>query len=317
MEIMALRNNFWIHSLALFLFLAGTGCEEEYIPDTVEGPSKLVVEGYVEAGDQPMPAYVILTRSRSFFQQLNPGDLENSYVHDALVQVSYDGITATLPEICLNDLDTTLRKVVAREFGFDPDSLEINICVYVDLNGQVVGQFGKQYALHVEAEGKILEAITTIPELVPLDSFRFEPTPGMPIDSLAQLIATISDPSDETNYYRQFIRINSGIYDPGFASVSDDALFNGKTLDFRINSPQHTPDDNPEIFGLFHRGDTISIKWTNIDADHFKFWNTFESSRNSGGPFSSYVRVSSNIQGGLGVWGGYAVAYYDAIVPEK
>ena len=317
MEVMARRSNKWIIWLIGLVVISGMGCEEEYIPDTIDSPAKLVVEGYVEAGDQPMPAYVILTRSRSFFQKLNPGDLEGSYVHNALVQVSYDGITATLPEICLNELDTTLREVVAREFGFDPDSLQINICVYVDLSGQVVGQFGKQYQLHVEAEGEVLEATTTIPELVPLDSFRFEPTPGTPIDSLAQLIATVSDPADETNYYRQFIRINDGIYDPGFASVSDDALFNGKSLDFRINSPEDTPDDNPEVFGLFHRGDTISIKWTNIDAEHFKFWNTFESSRNSGGPFSSYVRVSTNIQGGLGVWGGYAVAYYDAIVPEK
>ncbi|MCB0657942.1 MAG: DUF4249 domain-containing protein [Saprospiraceae bacterium] len=293
------------------------GCELPYTPEIINAPSDIVVEGYIEAGDQAMPTYVILTKSRPFFQSLNSQDLNDIYVHNALVQVTGAGQTVTLQELCLNDLDSTTREVVAREFGFDPDSLVVNICVYIDLTGQIPGQFGQSYQLFIQTEGKELTATTTIPRLVPLDTLHFDPTPGMPIDSLAQLIATISDPADETNYYRQFIRINSGIYDPGFASVSDDALFNGRTLDFRINSPEDTPDDQPETFGLFHRGDTVSIKWTNIDADHFKFWNTFESSRNSGGPFSSYVRVSTNIQGGLGVWGGYAVTYYQAIVPMQ
>lgn len=52
-----------------------------------------------------------------------------------------------------------------------------------------------------------------------------------------------------------------------------------------------------------------------MDETHFDFWNTLEFSRNNSGPFSSFNRVSSNVDGALGVWGGYAVGYYEDVVP--
>ena len=61
-------------------------------------------------------------------------------------------------------------------------------------------------------------------------------------------------------------------------------------------------------------GDSVLIKWTTIDEAHFDFWNTLEFSNANQGPFSSYTRLQSNINGGLGIWGGYSVSYYSRTV---
>jgi hypothetical protein len=56
--------------MTLVLFQA---CEQEYIPvNSGEGP-KYVVEGYVEAGQNPFAPYVILTSSFDFYGSFTPG----------------------------------------------------------------------------------------------------------------------------------------------------------------------------------------------------------------------------------------------------
>jgi hypothetical protein len=68
----------------------------------------------------------------------------------------------------------------------------------------------------------------------------------------------------------------------------------------------------------FQRGDTISIRLSNIDKATFDFWRTMEYSYVSiGNPFSTPVTVQSNIRGGaLGYFGGYASQYRTLIIPK-
>ena len=299
-------------SLPLFLLY---GCEQEFTPvPSGDGP-KYVVEGYVEAGDNPTPTYVLLTKTFDFYGEISPEQFTESFVHDADVKVSDGGFEVTLQEICFSDLDSTTKVILAEQFGFNADSLTIDFCVYLDLLNQLQPQQGKTYNLHIATEGHIITASTQIPIQVPIDSMMFGPPPGDPNDSLAQLTCYISDPPGVKNFYRYFGATNSGPLETAFSSVEEDLFFDGKSFGFQLFNPQTDSGDvDPEEFGLYFVGDTITVKWCAIDEANFDFWNTLEYSNANQGPFSSYTRLQSNITGGLGVWGGYNVNYYTRVV---
>lgn len=292
-----------------------SSCEQEFFPPLPPEGEKYVVEGHIEAGARPIPAYVLLTRTFPFYGEIGPDQLTDAYVHDALVTISDGNQTVVLTEVCLSELDPALRPIVAGLLGFDPDSLTIDLCIYVDLAGEMPGRENARYDLRILAGTDTITASTTIPPMVLLDSLRFAPPPGDPSDTLAQLLCYIADPPGVRNYYRYFGATNGGAYGTGFSSVTEDLFFDGKAFEFNIPNPQTTTGDvEPEAFGLYYLGDTISVKWCTIDGPHFDFWNTLEFSNANQGPFANYTRLQTNVNGALGIWGGYNVRYYDLIV---
>lgn len=293
-------------------------CEEEFIPPVGDAVNELVVEGYIEAGDEPAPAIVFLTRSFPFFSRLSAEQLANAYVRGARVTVSDGSKIVQLTEICLDDLPPNLQDQVTAWLGFDPDSLAFNICAYVDIANELPAQTGKTYSLRIEAEGKTLTASTTIPERAIIDSVYFTPPPGMPNDTLAQCLVSMQDPPGIPNFYRYFTATNGGPLRPPFGSVTDDRLFDGQSFTFPLPKAESpTADFDFETFGLYRRGDEVVIKFANIDEDHYNFWTTLEFNAANQGPFSTYTRVDHNIQGGIGIWGGLNVRYIRTIVPEN
>ncbi|MEP6648132.1 MAG: DUF4249 domain-containing protein [Saprospiraceae bacterium] len=296
---------------AFIAMIVFNSCEQEYTPlKSADGP-KYVVEGYIEAGENPFPPYLILTRSFDFYGTLNPDQFTGSFVHNADVRVSDGSQEVVLQEICLSDLSPELRKEVAAQFGLNADSLAIDYCVYIDVLRQLQPQEEKSYDLKIITEGHLITATTSIPKHVPLENLHFEAPPGTPNDSLAQLRCTISDPAGMRNFYRYFGSTNEGSLQTAFSSVVEDLFFDGKTFEFQLFNPKTTErDTDPGKFGLYFVGDTMTIKWCNLDKAHFDFWNTLEFSNSNQGPFSSYTRLKSNINGALGIWGGYSVSYY-------
>lgn len=309
-----LKNIFYL-ILPCLLF----SCEEEFIPEVTSDPDEIVVEGYIEAGDLNLPPYVILTRSQPFFTQLNLGDLDNFYVHDAIVTVSDGTETVSLEEVCWDDFDEEEQDLINSLLtqsgvgGFD--TIPGNICVYIDTEFEMVGEIGKTYDLKIEVEDKVLTASTTLQNQVPLDSFRFITPEGDVSDTLRELRVVFDDPIEERNFYRYFTSINRDRLIPGFNSVADDALFNGQTFEFPLPKaePRNTT-AGARSFGLYFTGDTVIIKWTTIDEANFNFWNTLEFNSVNVGPLATYTRVETNVNGGIGIWGSYASIYYDLIV---
>jgi hypothetical protein len=108
---------------------------------------------------------------------------------------------------------------------------------------------------------------------------------------------------------------------PGIASVFDDQIVDGTTYDFLIDKGF---DKNGELnfsdedYGFFHRGDTVTIKFCNIDKATYDFWRTWEYNyQSNGNPFSSPIKVLSNMDNGaLGTFSGYAVQYKSIIIPH-
>lgn len=310
-----MRISCW--SLFFLCSLLFTACEEEFIPPPVEGAEGYVVEGYIEAGDNPTPPYVILSRSFPFFSQFSPDDLDNAFVHDAVITVDDGEKAVELTEVCLDELPPEFREQVGTFLGTSLDSIGFNFCAYVDLSFTMVGEEGKTYDLTIDVGPDRLSATTTIPEAIPLDTLWFSDPPGEPSDIYAQLNVILNDPGDELNFYRYLTQENNGPLLVPFNSVTDDLLFDGQAFEFPLSKAEPADANfDPESYGYYIRGSEVRLKWMTIDEAHFNFWNTLEFSAANQGPFSSYTRIDHNIEGGIGIWGGIAARYYDLEVPN-
>ncbi len=301
-------------------------CEREYTPVDLNTEPEIVVEGHIEAGDNAFPTYVILTKTVSFFENFDPNKLDNFFVNGAEVSVSDGSKSFNLQELCLDKLNPAQKLIAAQAFGLNPDSLQnIKLCIYLDLTGQLKGIEGKKYDLSIKAGSKTITASTVIPKIVAVDSFVFNKTFQNAYPDYRELGGYLTDP-DGYNAYRLFAKVNKGNFVANArGSVVDDGIFDGKkSFRFQYSNPvrrvipkNETADEKKKYQGtggLWRVGDTVSIKWCNIDKAHYEFWNTLEAARNNQGPFSSYTKVTSNINGGLGIWGAYSVKQYNMIV---
>ncbi len=303
-------NRFYILSLLgiLSLFLA---CETEYIPDIPNDEPDIVVEGYIEAGPNARPPYVLLTQSTPFFSTINAEALNDLFVHDAVVTISDGTNTIPLTEVCYNDLSPAQQELVGEALGLgEADSIGLNICVYIEANlAPALGEVGKSYDLRIELEDKVLTATTTIPQIVPVDSVRYVKLPEEADPTLRELRGFLTDIPGVASYYRYFTQRNAEPLYPGLNSVIDDVFFDGQSFEFPITRGQGRTDIiDFDTFGYFWLGDTVTVKFCTIDQKHYDFWNTLEFNTASDGPFSSFTKVQSNVDGGLGVWGGYGVS---------
>lgn len=269
-------------------------CEKDITIETGSGEPQIVVEGYIETG---LPPYLLLTKTTKYYSTFYLDSLEDLFVHDAVITVSDGSQTVQLTELTIDTLGTSVSAYVG--FG-------------------MTGEVGKTYTLTIETEGKLITALTTIPQPLPLDSIWYETGADDDNDTLVKLICRFSDPPALGQYVRYFTSVNNGGYFPGFNSVFEDVLINGTTFDFPLDRGVNRNDTAAfENYGLFRKGDTISVKWAAIDKDHFDFWRTVEFELGSqGSPFASPVIIQSNIIGGQGIWGGYASTFKSLIVPK-
>ena len=305
-------KKYFIIILASYFYFS---CETEFVPEINNEPPEIVVEGFFEAGERASSPIVILTYSTPFFSEINVAGFDDLFVHDASVSVSDGTQKVILEELCLQDLPPDLLEVLAPEFGFDPDSLEVNICIYFDLSQSIIGESGKTYDLEIEVDDHFLTATTSIPEHTPLENPRFFDVPGIPNDTLRELRVFIQDRPGEANYYRYFTERNNEGFIAPFTSVYDDIFFDGDYFEFPVpKAEQSDAEFNIETFGYYIVGDTMTIKQCSIDEAHYRFWSTLEFNAANQGPFSAYTRVESNVNGGLGVWGAYNASYHTLVV---
>lgn len=282
--------------IILIIFSIGfVSCEKNVTVNIPQSTSKIVVEGYVETGSAPI---VLLTKSLPFFGEINVNNILQNSILGATVIVDNGIMIDTLTQIP----------------GFG---------VYISNN--MIGEIGFSYKLSVITNGETITALTTIPQPVSFDSTWWK-VDGQR-DSLGFLWGHLSDPDTLGNSYRIFTkRINHYSYGAEIGKVKDSTFFasqgsvfedryiNGRSFDInfirgRNENSGKTDDENDERF-FFKRGDTVVVKFCSIDRAHFEFWRTEESQVGSNGnPFGSPQPVHSNINGGLGIWGGYSPTY--------
>ena len=283
-----MRTSFFI-IICSIIFGSCTSVIDVKIPDP---DPKIVVEGFIDIGETP---YVLLTRNSPFYDTINASNLQNYFVSGATVKM-FDGT------------DT----VAFQELTFDTAGVQASIYIGIGAHGEI----GKTYQLFVEADGQQLHASTSILQPLPLDSVWYTDAPADEPDSLVQLMVRYSDPPAPGNHVRYFTKRNSESFMPGYNSVFDDALVNGTTFDFPLDRGVDRNNDSTYIdYGYFYRGDTVIVKWSAIDFPHFNFWKTIEFELGgSGNPFAAPVKIQSNVENGLGIWGGYSSSFDTVII---
>lgn len=305
-----LKNTLAIITLAFIL----TNCEKEITADLPDPEQKIVVDGYIEAGQLPI---VILNQNFPYFGTFTFDFYQENFVRNADVRVTVDGNENPLTEICWSELDEAERAILAQSIGANVDSLGDNFeyCVYTNFG--LIGEFGKTYTLNITTQdGQELSSVTQIPQPVPLDSLWIEQhAGGAEFEEYYRIYVELTDPQESGNYYRYFTQTNDEPYYPGSFSVFDDALVNGEHFSFSLDKGKPKGSDfDLDTEGYFKQGDAVNIKWCTLDKDAYNFWNTLEYSANSAGPLGAAVEVLTNIEGGLGNWTGYGAMEYSISV---
>ena len=287
----------------MFIFFS---CEKTIQLEVVDQPPKLVVEASIENNTSPV---VALSSTLNYFSEITTEELSNSFVHNATVTINDGSITSLLKEYSITDTSG----YTFYYYGADTTNPQ----------QVIIGQFNKQYQLNIKtADGLEYAASTTIPNLTKkCDSIWWQPAPLADDTSLCTMYGKFTDPAGLGNYIRYFTKTNSERFLPGLNSVFDDQVVDGKTYSVQFDmgwDKNSTEKITGENYGFAHRGDTVTLKFCNIDKATYTFWNTWEFSYQSyGNPFSSPVKVIGNISNGaLGAFSGYAALYKTIIIPK-
>lgn len=289
-------------ALTMVAALMLSGCEKTMEFKLEETEPKVVVEATIENGIPPM---VFLTRSVGYFSNITPQILAGSFVHGAVIQVSNGTKTHVLKEYS-----------IPLTGGFSLSYYSIDSS---NLATAFVGELNKTYTLVIKTGGEEYTAGTKIPLITKqIDSLWWKPEPLDTSNKKAVLMVRETDPSGFGDYVRYWTKRNREPFYPGIASVYDDLIVDGTTYDLAVDPGFNRNESYNEDRRAFRRGDTVSLKISNIDRATFDFWRTMEYTYSSvGNPFSSPTKVISNISNGaLGYFGGYASQVRTIIIPR-
>ncbi|HEY0749804.1 MAG TPA: DUF4249 family protein, partial [Chitinophagaceae bacterium] len=241
----------------------------------------------------------------NFFSQISPQLLLESFIRGAEVEVS-DGVkTHRLKEYEIN---------LGGGFSiyyYSTDS--------TNLQTAITGEVNKSYSLKIITNGEEYTATTTIPAMTRrVDSLWWKPMPNDTSGRKVVVMIRATDPPGYGDYVRYWTKKNSEPFYPGFNSVFDDLIIDGTTYELEVEPGLNRNEAWNEDKRAFRRGDTVTLKLSNIDKATYDFWRTMEYSYASiGNPFSTPVKVTSNISNNaLGYFGGYATQYHQLIIPR-
>ncbi len=288
--------------LVMGLGILVSSCEKAINFKLDETQPSLVVEATIENGQPPL---VTLSNSFSYFSNITTELLASSFVHGAVITISNGVKTHQLKEYFYS----TAANVNVYYYSIDSSNLATAF----------TGTFNTAYSMTIQVNGKTYTANTTIPALAKkIDSLWWKKAPDNPDSNKVVLVAKATDPAGYGNYIRYFTKTNSDPFYPGLNSVFDDQIVDGTTytidVERGVNRNEKIDRNN---YSFFERGDTITLKFANIDKATFDFWRTMEYTYSSiGNPFASPTKVLNNINGGLGYFGGYAAQYTTIIVPQ-
>ena len=275
-------------------------CEKDIKFNLKESEPVLTVDAQIENDKAPV---VILTKSFSYYDKIDPVLLTNSFVRNAEVFISNGSKTHRLKEYTV--------------------SLFPGISIYYystdssNMSTAFKGEFNTAYNLKIVSEGKEYNATTNIPVNVNFpDSLWFKKAPQNPDSNKRVLVMRATDPPGRGHYLRYFTKKNSNPFLPG-ENVFDDQVIDGTT--YEIQLPEGIDRNNPvkSDSSFYSRGDTVTLKFCAINKAAYTFWNTWEFAYQSiGNPFAQPNKVIGNISNGaLGVFVGYGASYKTLVAP--
>lgn len=274
-------------------------CEKDIDLNLDPSENRLVVDANIENGRPPV---VFLSKSIDYFSKITPSLLSESFVHNAMVSVSDGSQNVKLIEDTI--VDITGNKIF----------------YYTTPKGSLfLGKINTTYKLNIQVGNDLYDATTTIPEITRrVDSMWWEKLPFSEDPKASRVMIKAKDKAGLGDYIRYFTKVNSGPFLPGFTSVYDDDIIDGKTYTIPLEKGFDKNGIFVDSLSYYKRGDTVTFKLCQIDKNTYEFWRTFEFSYQSiGNPFSSPVKIQSNISNNaLGCFSGYAAQYRTLIIPK-
>lgn len=248
---------------------------------SVDGESKIVVEGWIEQGDVPQ---VILSRSIPINAVIDSTTILDYFIRSAKVTVS-DGE---------NEEILSLRSDTDR------------VPPYVYYGSKIIGEVGKSYSLKIEYLNKIIEAKTSIPKGVPIKSAEYRKE--TPTDTTGFVYLEFDDSNLDKNYYQIETRVDKvePIFVPALYGNLNDANFVSSSVSMQITRGIYVF-SKTKYKPYFTDGDLIYVKLRTMSKSGFDFWNSWQNEIVNGRSpvFPANTSLKSNIKGGLGIWEGY------------
>ena len=286
--------------LLFFVFLGFISCEKDIELNLDKTPNQLVIDASIENGKPPV---VILSKSLNYFNKINKDSLAASFVHNADVKINNGVKLFKLTEDSIKNTDGFTFYYYTTKPG--PDLL--------------LGAIKSSYSLKINVNGAAYDASTTIPDFATkIDSTWWEEIPGLKDSNNIRILSKLKDAKGLGDYIRYFTKVNSANFFPGLNSVSADELYDGLSFTTFFEKGVDRNIERSRTSTNFNKGDTVVLKLCNIDKVNFDFWRTLDFGfQSNGNPFSSPVKILSNIQGnGFGYFGGYAAQYKTVIIPK-
>ncbi|MCS6934495.1 MAG: DUF4249 domain-containing protein [Chitinophagales bacterium] len=318
------------------LITTHSSCTKDIEIEIPDSAKQIVVEGSIERDGPPV---ILLTKSQKFFDNIDINNLGAYFVRGAYIKIrASDGTTVNLTEYCLQNLPLSEqeKEVLLNALGIPyHDTLPLpDVCIYTvpDIISffttgtcSFMGKAKTRYDLEIIAppltaggDSVRVTSYTTIPESTGLDSLGIKQHPNPSYrDSFVAVYAYFSVPDTFGNAIRYWTKRNSEpFYKPESGSVYDDKLFIGLTVGLPIDRGRPSNEEfDINTSPYFRKGDTVTVKWSNIDYNTYQFFYTLENDAGDS-PFSSPVKIKSNIQNGLGIWAGYNSKYYTLVIPK-
>jgi hypothetical protein len=244
---------FYYSIIVLLLF---SSCEKEIYIDLKSVEPQLVIEGLIPVNSL---AKVRLTKSKDFF-----ADADYPPVENAVVTVS--------------------------DNAGNTEALHLSLSGWYEAD-YIIGNIGRTYTLTVEAEGKTYTAVSTMPNIVPIDSISMFYVPAF---QEALPMINFTDPKGVDNYFRFILSINDK--EMPVLDIDSDEDRDGKKISHLLSfNPKDNNDKGVE------KGDTISVETQYIDKGAFEFFLTL------GMMGMGQANPKSNIEGGaLGYFSAYS-----------
>ncbi len=262
-------------------------CEKEIAINVPPSKEELVVEASINQMFATLN-YVVISKTVDYFKP----DLNLNAIGGASVFITEGNIIGS----------DTIFDITKRQQFVD---LLDTILPGIYINPLFMGKAEKPYLLEIELkDGRKVTGRTFIPKPVAFDSthFWFEQNGK---DTEAFFYLQWFDGPEQNNYRMAlWTHVDSNLTGWGAADrfyTFDDQLINNQQRPFRTFNP-------------YHYGDTLNIYLSQIGRKEYIFWDSFRNAANNGGPFATPVAVKSNINGAVGTFTGYGVAFKQLIL---
>lgn len=304
--------------IALVLLLGLASCTKEINIQIPEYAPRLVVDGNIEAGSNPL---VFLTTSNPTSDTVSLLNYLQSVVTDATVFVVCANDTFYLDPVAINQLTLSSQKRLAEMLRIELEEVQL-LPIQVYTSTTLIGAEGHTYELNIQFDGKAYKGQTFLPAHTALDSLYWK----READSIeyGYSWARLTDPSSSKDAYRWEVRrIDKqqngtdldAIFRRARGGIFSDEYFNGQTIEFYVQNPLKRKDSThlKEYRRYFRFGDSVVVKLSKMDPAVYLYYDRMDAQLDANAnPYATPINIPSNIPGCLGIWAGYT-PWYDTL----